>query len=415
MNERSPSGTAGLEAPAARPELRPLVEAFHAIAVPQRGVGAGLCAYVDGRLALHETAGHRTADGSPWTPDTSTVLFSCSKALAAATLQLLIADGTVAEDQPIADIWPEFGAVGKDHLTIGDLLRHRIGLIDVDEPYGGDIDDPVAVAAALARTAPQWDGREGHGYHVLSFGWMIGEIVRRATGTSLSDVLHHDLGPRQGAAVSFGAPPGPHAPVALLDEPSEASGELADLPPAVLEAFAPGGLFLRALTAPAGTLGDLLTDPTAAINDPRIRDAEIAGATANGSAHGLARSLARLATGIDQAPPLLGETDLRRLRLDPSDGTDRVLFGEHTRFAGGFQLRSPAHRFPSETAFGHYGFGGSFAFVDPEAGLSLAFVTNGLSVGFAGDRRAQVLLDALEQCPIATRSTPNDPPRGADR
>src|SRR5690349_12171185 len=155
------------------------------------GIGGGAyCAYVDGRPVVDLWAG-QAREGEPWTADTSTILMSATKGFAAMCAQVLVDRGQLDLDAPVATYWPEFAQNGKEGVLVRHVLLHTAGVFgyegqsDVTRLDGSGWDSYDAIAAGFAAAAPEWEPGSRHGYHALSVGWLLGEIVKRASGRSL--------------------------------------------------------------------------------------------------------------------------------------------------------------------------------------------------------------------------------------
>ncbi|HKC27951.1 MAG TPA: serine hydrolase domain-containing protein, partial [Jatrophihabitans sp.] len=173
-------------------------------------LGAAVSVYVDGRCVVDLWGG--VADqrsGRPWRRDTACVTFSCTKAVTATAALLLAQRGDVDLDAPVTSWWPEFGAHGKDATTGEHLLSHQAGLPAFDRPISvEDAANPVAMAAQLAGQSPEWSPGTAHGYHALTFGWLVGELVRRHSGRTVGEFVRGELGPQLWVGV----------PATMLDE-----------------------------------------------------------------------------------------------------------------------------------------------------------------------------------------------------
>jgi CubicO group peptidase (beta-lactamase class C family) len=357
-------------------------------------IGAALAIVVDGRPVVDVHAGHADlARTRPWVRDTIANVYSTTKGMAALCLLQLVERGKVELDAPVARYWPEFAAAGKEAIPVRWLLSHRAGLAAVRAPLPGDaLYDWDAMASALAAERPWWTPGERHGYHAITFGWLVGEVVRRVTGRSLGGYFRDEIARPLGADFQIGLPDGEHARVAELSP-------MAPPPPGAMpnlfEAFGkePDGLLARAFLNP----------PTLALgpNHAAWRRAEIPGANGHGDARGLARIYGALARGGAQdGVHVLAPETIERAREEQSSGPDAVL-QLSTRIGLGFMLPQAARdaRFgPSESAFGHPGAGGSLGFADPEAKLGFGYVMNKMGPSILVDARPLALIDAAYGC-----------------
>ena len=185
-------------------------------------VGAGFSLYVDGEEKMSIWAGSADPDaGRPWQEDTMAVTFSATKGVTAVCVHHLAEQGAIDLDAPVARYWPEFGAAGKDNIPIRWVLSHRAGLHSIEAPL--TLEEVLAVrpvAAALARQAPLWEPGTAHLYHPLSYGYILGELVRRVTGKTLARYVREDVAGPIDADVWIGLPPEEEHRVALLLPPT---------------------------------------------------------------------------------------------------------------------------------------------------------------------------------------------------
>jgi CubicO group peptidase (beta-lactamase class C family) len=358
-------------------------------------VGAGLCVEIGGVRVVDLWGGHRDAARTqPWTEDTLVNAFSVGKGVLAMLVLALIERGEIALDRPVADVWPEFAASGKQAVTVRTLLAHRAGLPAVRERLPDDaLYDWSRICAALAGQAPYWEPGTAHGYHVNTYGFLAGELVRRVTRTGVGEALARIATGPAGAEFHYGLAPREHARVAevVMTVPIlRGEAEWA-------RAFPPTGdaeqdrMVWHAYFNPNGISG------VGTVNLPAWRSAVIP--STNG--HGTARGVAALYTAFLCGGPPGARWAGAGLRAEAvaiqADGEDRVT-RRASRFGLGFQLAHPSRPIgASSRAFGHFGYGGSLGFADPDAGLAFGYLMNR-----PGERwnnpRTQRLLDALYQC-----------------
>jgi CubicO group peptidase (beta-lactamase class C family) len=382
----------------AKPGFEAVEDAFRANFDVHGEVGAAFCLYVRGEPVVDLWGGVADVDsGRPWEEDTLQLVFSTTKGVAAICTHLLAQRGGLDLDAPVAALWPEFAAGGKERVTTRDLLAHRAGLPVADgtvTPEEALAWDPVVERLAAQR--PLWEPGTAHGYHALTYGWLVGEVVRRATGRTLGRFLADEVAGPLGLDLWIGLPEDQEPRVTTLIgsewNMSATLGEelLASLPDeirAMVVAFAdPEGVSQRALT---------VTTPPLDWNSRAVHAAELP--AANGIA--TARSLARLYAAC------VGEVDGTRL-LEPatvddatrtqSEGGDRVLMVP-TRFGSGFFLPSDFSPLFGPTSFGHAGAGGSLAFADAEEQLGFGYAMNRMQQNLAGDPRTLALIDAVKR------------------
>ena len=283
---------------------------------------------------------------------------------------MLVDRGELDVDRPVADYWPEFAQNGKEHVTVRHLLDHRAGLPTIEPPLlPDDLLDWDKVVGTLAAQSLAWEPGSLHGYHAVTFGYLVGEVVRRVSGRTLGTFLREEVTEPLGASFYIGTPSGADHRCA--------------------EPVPEGVLAMLATMLPA--------DPIA------YRRAEIPAGNGHGNARGLAIIYGTLAIETEASPRLL-----RRSTLDeatsyeitgPWFGRDDGGFAA-TRFARGFVLNSSvSYMGPSPHSFGYSGFGGSIGFADPANRVGFAYTPNAqLTLAAEKDSRSGRLVDAVYSC-----------------
>jgi CubicO group peptidase (beta-lactamase class C family) len=339
-------------------------------------VGAALAVYVGRRVVIDLWAGHADAARTrPWTRDTIVNLFSVGKAVGAICALRLVEAGLLDLDAPVAHYWPEFSQEGKGRIRVRHLLTHQAALPAVGRRLpSGTWSRWEAMTEALAAQAPWWEPGQGHGYHVNTQGFLIGEVVRRVTGKTLGTYLRESLaGP---AGIDFFIGFGPELDdrcAELLPQAASAEGEelrrQLSVDPETLT-----GLTLMRVNAyrnPPEISG------TGVVNTRQWRAAEVPSTNGHGNARAVARLYSALAGDgtLDGGRVLRPET-VARAAEEQVYGEDIVL-QRPTRFGLGFQLTMAERPLgPNPRAFGHFGAGGSLGFADPDARLAFAYAMN---------------------------------------
>jgi CubicO group peptidase (beta-lactamase class C family) len=358
----------------------------------RREIGAAVAVTVDGEPVVDLWAGHADpARTRPWRPDTIVHLYSVTKGMTALCALRLVERGALDLDAPVADYWPEFAQAGKGAIPVRWLLSHRSGLQAITAPLApATLYDWEGMCAALAAAEPCIvPGRLG--YHPLTFGWLVGELVRRIDGRSPGRFFREEIAEPLGADLHIGLCPAEHKRAADITalEP----------PPEVVAAFAAvqqGGelpLLAKAFVNPMGT-GDH--------NSPQHRRAEIPAINGHGSASALARIYGALSCGghVD-GHHLLAAESIERARAVQAEGEDALL-QVPLRMGLGYWINQPGVPGPgigpNEGAFGHPGAGGSLGFADPAARLGFGYVTNRMGSSLGVDERAEALIDAVYAC-----------------
>lgn len=372
------------------PRLRRVRDAFAENFAQHSEVGATVAATVDGKLVVDLWAGHADAARTrPWTRDTIVNVASTSKGPTAICAHLLVDRGLLDLEAPVATYWPEFAQAGKAAIPVHYLLSHRAGLPAIDEPLPTEaLYDWDRMTRALAAQKPWWEPGTQHGYHAFTFGWLVGEVVRRITGKSLGTYWHEEVAEPLGIDCHIGLPARDDARVAeFLPFPPPPPGEL-DLEAEMIKNAGP--MVQKANYNPPHTVADM--------NTTAWRRAEIPAGNAHTNARALARVYGALASGgaLDGVRVLSPES-IVRARTEQASGPDAVLFGLPTRFGLGFSLPPAGTGFgsTSSTAFGCPGAGGSIGLADPDARVGFAYVMNQMQPGMPPDPRALRLLDAL--------------------
>lgn len=371
-------------------------------------VGASLCIFRDGSPIVDLVAGVDTT-GAPYSPETLQLVFSTTKGAAAICAHLLVQDGLLDLSVPVVEYWPEFGDYGKDSIPAGWLLCHKSGLIDTSMPLTlAEALDWDTVTAALAASKPRWTPGERHGYHAVTYGWLVGELVRRVSGIDFGTFLQTRVAVPLGLDLWVGLPENQHHRVSKVIPMGVPEGFRQDMIPtgrssddtnqtsrpgflALLEKFlGPDNLIGPALSAPGGAFTDQNL-----WNDPNVWSAQIPAANGVTNAASLARMYAATIGEVDGVR-LLEPPTLDRATQVQTDGPDAVLMMP-IPFALGFMRHSQFSGFSSPSAFGHYGAGGSVGFADPSKGISFGYVMNKMQLSLAGDQRTGALISALNE------------------
>ncbi|MEV0620642.1 serine hydrolase domain-containing protein [Nonomuraea sp. NPDC050404] len=355
-------------------------------------IGAAVSVYLHGRKVVDLWGG--LADpgtGRPWRRDTLQIVYSTTKAITAACALLLAQRGELDLDAPVARYWPEFAAGGKEHVPVRWLLTHQAGLPTLDRtitPAEAIAWEPMVKALAAQR--PYWEPGTEHGYHGLTYGWLVGEVVRRVSGRGIGTFLRQEIAEPHGLDLWIGLPGSEHHRVSRIVTDAAAfdpsSIDLEAVPEAMREVMAhyadPASLTVRALN---------LVQPPLDHNDPAEWAAEMPSTNGVCTARALARFYAALIGEVD-GRRILTRDALTAATAEQAAGVDRVL-RVPVRIGTGFGLPAPDTYWYSPTAFGFGGLGGSIGFADPDSGLAFGYVMNRLVEGVP-DTRAASLYEA---------------------
>ena len=363
-----------------------LEKAFAAALAENTHGGASLALWRDGKplLSLH---GGEASPGILWTSSTPCLIWSASKGVAAAVTLHALQEKGISLTTSVADLWPEFSAAGKERITLAELLSHRAGLAAIDQK-GLAITDHEEVAEALANQPPNWSLDGSHGYGARTFGFLLDQVVRRASGETLGERWERLFRAPLSLDLWFGLPPEKIGSAAQVHAPKTppAPGQFS-------KAFGdPSSLTRRALSEPGGAL-----TPTV-MNAPDMRSATLPSLGAIVTADSLGRFYAFLAS---DGGGFYKPDTLATMRTTLAKGPDRVLM-DNTSFSAGFMTNEfgvYANTPVSRSVFGHPGAGGSIGFADPELGIGFAFVPSAMNPGALPSPRTRKLLAALYGMP----------------
>jgi CubicO group peptidase (beta-lactamase class C family) len=359
----------------------------------ERGeIGAAVAAYVRGEKVVDLWGGHRTPErDAPWNEDTMIIVFSTTKGLSAMTFAVANARGWLEYDAPIARYWPEFAQNGKGGITVRQLLGHEAGLVFVDEELTVDkLRDHDYLARVLARQTPSWPPGTRHGYHAMSIGLYMQEIIRRVDPRrrTLGRFFDEEIARPLGVDVYIGLPHG------IADE------RLAKVLP-----FSPARALAAIRTTPLDVIPkvlwpwSLLRKSMAFLdlpwNDRSSLEVEIPAGNGVGTARAIARAYSAFAEGGAELG--VGAETLAKLTAPPTFTPVRdAILGLPAYYSLGYLRPGQDVTFGSSPrAFGTPGAGGSFAFADPDARLGYAYVMNKLDFYLFDDPREKALRDAL--------------------
>ncbi len=371
------------------PRFTAVREAFFRNFTEHGDVGAAVCVYLDDERVVDCWGGHADpARTRPWTADTLVSVASTTKGMVALCAHMLAERGKLDLDAPVARYWPEFAQAGKSEIPVRWLLSHRAGLPAIRRPLPTEaLFGWSAMTAALAECEPWWPPGSRHGYHAITFGHLVGEVIRRVDGRSVVTFLRQEVAGPLRADFFIGVP-----------ESEDARAATVLPPPPVTEPT----IWDTILADPESMVGRTFLNPPRTadlVNTRAWRAAEVPAANGHTSARGVARVYAALARGGElDGVRLLARATIERAIAEQSSGRDEIL-GLPTRFGTGFMLGMRGSIFdcgPGRRTFGHPGRGGSIGFADPDARLAFGYVTNQYVTGTARhpDRRVPALVAA---------------------
>ena len=362
-------------------------DAFAANFATDGDVGASFCATKDGEILVDLWAGVADADtGKPWERDTIVNVYSTTKTMCALTALLLADRGALDFARPVAHYWPEFAANGKAAVTVAQLMSHSAGLSGWKEKISkDDLYDWDKATALLAAQAPYWEPGTAPGYHAMTQGYLVGEVVRRIAGVSLGTLFRTEIAEPLGADFHIGLPASEDARVATLIPPPVGQG-IADMTD-------------RPLTA------NMASNPAINPLETRTRAwraAEMPAANGQGNARSVAMVQTLVANGgVSGGKRILSEAGVRRALESQIQGDDLVL-GIPVHYGLGYGLPGGQMPFPNPNSCYWGGYGGSLVINDLDARTTFAYVMNKMAGTTVGDMRAFRLAMAMWQGLAAT-------------
>jgi CubicO group peptidase (beta-lactamase class C family) len=448
-------GAAGVVRGSCDPRFEPVREEFERNFSERNELGAAVSLIVGGETVVDLWGGIADADtGREWAQDTMNVVMSCSKGVTALCVHILIDRGELDLDQPVAYYWPEFARHGKGEIRVRTAMSHQSGVAHIRRPIPrGRLSDFDLMVQYTADTAPYWEPGTRTGYHGLTVGWIMGELIRRISGKTPGAFLRHEVAGPLGELDCWLGLPEEHehrvASTVMFDVAAEA-GMSPKLWEAMIDPTSRGhkaittALRIKSLRRPLAVAavrraerrnpGQGLSvafikgmlDPSSAAfsfitnmggyfdlaNDRTSHAGEIPAAGVIATARGLAGIYAPLSLGGEHnGVRLVSEAAIDRMRI-PQAVTDLdAVIGGPTSYTLGFSKSWPNPLEGSgviigEEAFGTPGAGGQIGFADPSYGLAFAYVMNRHGAGTGLNRRGQSLVDAAYECLGSPGRTP---------
>ena len=371
------------------PRFETVREAF-ATNFRERGEpGAAVCVSVGGKPVVDLWGGYADiANTKPWQRDTLVNVFSVGKALCALAAARIVEQELIALDAPVSRSWPEFAQAGKEAITLRQILSHRGALPAIEKPMpDGAALDWNEMIHALEEQAPWWEPGTAFGYHVNTYGFLIGEIVKRTAGRTLGTLIREEVAGPLDADIHIGLARHHHPRVAEYRWPGTST-----MTPPGENATRIDIMRWNTYWNPPGISGAHW------VNTPEWRLAEVPSTNGHGNARSVARVYSALAKGgtIDGVE-IIGRQTLREFTTEHSRGED-VITQHPARFGLGFQLTQPQRPLgPNPNSFGHFGAGGSLGFCDPDADVAFGYVTNDMGPRWQNPRN-RALMEAVYAC-----------------
>ncbi len=375
------------------PSFEPVRRAFERNFVEQEELGAAVSVTLAGETVVDLWGGYQeAARTTPWAADTIVNVWSIGKAVSAVCLLRLVETGSVDLDAPVARYWPEFATSGKQDITVRTLMSHQAGLPAIAKPLppGYNLTNWAGMCEALAAQETWWQPGTRFGYHTNTYGFLIGEIVRRVDGRTIDRYLQEEIARPLGADFFFGFGPELDPRVAEWMPYERPPDEATDRPWLERDPATLSGIDLARVLAyrnPPGGMG---------VNTREWRASVYPSTSGHANARAVARIFGALSNGGDLGGyHVLGQEVIEEAIAIAADGEDAVL-GRPNRFGLGLQLTIPGVRplGPGRRSFGHYGNGGVLGFADPDAHIGFGYVCNRSGRSWR-DPRNIALIDAV--------------------
>lgn len=354
-------------------------------------VGASFCAFHRGRKVVDIWGGYVDVDMSaPWQRNTLVNVYSTTKGLASVAVAVLFDEGKIDYDEKVVTYWPEFGAEGKQDVTVAQLLSHQAGLCGVDTKLEvEDLYNWDKMVNLLAAQKPLWPLGSGAGYHAITWGYFPGELIRRITGKTLGQYFREKVAAPLNADFYIGLPDSEMHRVATMNGPNRARKK--PKVPANTNLKMPK-LYPIALLNPS-------VSPFKDASSYEWRKAEIAAANGQANARGIATIYGALACGGElNGTRIISERAIREaIKLEVDNEPDMVI-GRPMRRGRGFMLNTDGAYGPNPNAFGHAGAGGSVGYADMDNQVAIGYAMNQMQADLEASPRSMLLSNALYKC-----------------
>jgi len=341
-------------------------------------IGAAVALVIDGKPVVDLWGGFADpAEGREWKADTLANIWSTTKGVTAACFAMLVDRGQIDYDKPVASYWPEFGVAGKENITVAMMLSHQGGLCGFRGPATvEDFYDAERAAARLAAAEPFWEPGAQSGYHAITIGFLATALFRRVEGRTIKQFVRDEFADLE---INIGLPSSLSSHAATMIAPPELTST---------------GLVQDMTEAQFAAIANPPIDPLVP-NSEDWRAAEIPSANGYATARGLAMLYGALAgDGMINGSRVIGSEAIAEATTERIHGIDAIL-GIEASWGCGFLRNTDGVYGPNKGAFGHSGWGGSFAFGDPSTRLGLAYTMNRMGTDLINDPRNVALIDAV--------------------
>ncbi|MBD3186327.1 serine hydrolase [Candidatus Bathyarchaeota archaeon] len=377
------------------PRFEPVEETFRMHFARGKDVGASFALMIGDELLVDLYGGYADKERTrPWERNTIVNVFSTTKIMTALCIHILRDRGMVSYDAPVMEYWPEFGCNGKEEVKVWHLLTHSSGLPHFGEPIEPEaLYDWDRMIGILERQAPLWEPGTKLGYHMTTFGYLVGEIVRRVTGKMVSTFFKEEVADPMDIDFMLGVPPDQHDRIADLIPPKNS----------MLQRIARNNFLYKLLRKPIFL--QVIRNPSVASetgipNTPEWRSAEIPASNGHGNAVSIARVGAILANGgMLEGKRVLSSDTVNESVVPRVKGKDIVTFEKH-QFGLGWAVNQDKlpHGKVAERAFQWGGLGGSICWMDLDERMSFAFAMNKMNLRLLGKQRRERFRDVVYKC-----------------
>lgn len=375
------------------PRFAKVRDAFAENFASRGDLGGSVAVTLDGASIVDLWGGHVDKERArPWQKDTLVNVYSTTKGWTAMCAHRLVDQGKLDLEAPVARYWPEFAAAGKESLKVGWLLDHKAGLPALREPLPPEaFFDWGVMTRALAAETPWWEPGTKHGYHAVTYGWLVGEVIHRASGKTPGRYFKEEIAGPLGLDAHIG-----------MSESEDA--RIADVRPGRPDPGAGPTLFQRIMENPTSMTARAFTNPPAMVmpgvtSSRAWRGAELPSVNGHATARAIARLYGALASGGElHGVRVLSADSIASCGRERAYGVDAIL-DVTTRFSAGYMLSQPGDMLgPNQGSFGHPGAGGSLGFADPVARVGFGYTTCRMGTHIVLDPRARALIEAVYAC-----------------
>ena len=355
-------------------------ELFGSLHKSGREVGSSFSVYRDGKPIIDIWGGYSDKDQTKqWNRDTLATVWSTTKGVAAITIAHAFENELIEYERKVSEYWPEFGCNGKEDITVGMLLSHQAGICGSKTDNVEDYYSQSVMAKELANMHPIWEPGTASGYHSMTYGWLVSELIIRVTGKTLGNYFKENIGDPNQIDFHIGLPLAEEKRVAEMIPFPKESNQSSTKPNDAQIASGSGPNLLKHQ------------------NTTKWRSAEIPSANGQGCASAIAKLYSLVVTD-DHSLKIINDKTIETMTAERITNRDLVL-DVVTRWGSGFIMNMHKVIYgPEETSFGHSGWGGSCGFGDPINRIGVSYVMNNMKNNFAADGRSLELINKTYEC-----------------